>query len=109
MKIALGALLLLLLTTLSLDAQTRRPGTTPRKPPAATSHPTPAATQPAPTPTPAAPRRATGPVNVVVLNGQTLSTADFDPNVRQQLDQVEDKIAAARQEILDLQINTILL
>ncbi len=109
MKIALGALSLLLVTTLSLAAQTRRRGTTPRKPPAATSQPTPAATQPAPAPTPAAPRRATGPVNIVVLNGQTLSTADFEPNVRQQLDLVEDKIAAARQEILDLQINTILL
>lgn len=110
MKIALGTLsLLLLTTTLSLNAQTRRRGTTPRKPPAAaTSQPSPTpATQP--TPTPAATRRPTGPVNVVVLNGQTLSTADFEPNVRQQLDQVEDKIAATRQEILDLQINTILL
>ncbi len=48
-------------------------------------------------------------MNVVVFNGQTLSTADFEPGVRQQLDEVENKIAAARKEILDLQINTILL
>jgi protein-disulfide isomerase len=38
-----------------------------------------------------------------------LTTADFDAGVRQQLDQVEDKIAAAKRELLDLQINTILL
>ena len=44
-----------------------------------------------------------------MLNGQTLGTADFEPAVRQQLEQVEDKIAAAKREILDLQINTILL
>lgn len=111
MKIALGALSLLLLTTLSTSsaAQTRRRGTTPRKPPAATQ-PSTATTQPTPTqPSPAAQRKPAGPVNVVVLNGQTLSTADFEPNVREQLDQVEEKIATARKEILDLQINTILL
>lgn len=113
MKIALGALSLLLLTTLSISsaAQTKRRPTTPRKPPAAkqaspgaTAQPTPA--QPA---TPAPPRQPAGPVNVVVLNGQTLSTADFEPAVRQRLDEVEDKIATARKEMLDLEINTILL
>jgi protein-disulfide isomerase len=38
-----------------------------------------------------------------------LTTADLDPRVRQQLDQVEDKIAEAKRQVLDLQINTILL
>lgn len=112
MKIALGALSLLLLTTLSTSsaAQTRRRGTTPRKPPAATQ-PAPTTAQPAATqPTPAAtPRPPAGPINVVVLNGQTLSTSDFEPGARQQLDQVEDQIATARKEMLDLEINTILL
>lgn len=122
MKIALGALSLVLLATLSTTtAQTRRRGNTPRKPAATTAKPNPAATQPAatqpttPQPTtqpasqPATPRRPTAPVSLVVLNGQTLTTADLPPAVREQLDQVEDKIAAARKEILDLQINTILL
>lgn len=111
MKIALGALLLVLLTTtLSSAAQTRRRGTT-RKPPAATQPSPTAPAQPTPTqpPAPAVPRRPVGPVNVVVLNGQTLSTADFEPGAREQLDQVEDRIATARKEMLDLQINTILL
>ena len=110
MKTALGALSLILLVTVSTTsvAQTRRRGTTAKKPP------TPAATpKPEPTAQPTTPAggavRPSGPVNVVILNGRTLSTADFDPNVRQQLDSVEDKIAAAKREILDLQINTILL
>lgn len=112
MKTALGALSLVLFLTLSATsmAQTRRRGSTPRKAPVAAATPKPEPTvQPTTTATPAAPRRPVGPVNVVTLNGQTLSTADFEPAVRQQLDQVEDKIAAAKREILDLQINTILL
>jgi len=111
MKTALGALsLILLLTLLSTSvAQTRRRGTTPRKAPPAAAKPQPEpAAQPAPPPV-STPRPATTPVNIVELNGQTLSTADLDPNVRQQLDQVEGKIADAKRQILDLQINTILL
>ena len=111
MKTALGALSLVLFLTLSTTSlsQTRRRGSTPRKPPVAAATPKPEPTaQPTATPV-AAPRRPVGPINVVMLNGQTLSTADFEPAVRQQLDQVEDKIAAAKREILDLQINTILL
>lgn len=114
MKTTVGALLLVLLLTLSTTsvAQTRRRGTAPKKPAAATAtpQPEPATQRATPTPPPAAvPRRPAGPVNVVTVNGQTLSTADFEPAVRQQLEQVEDKIAAAKREILDLQINTILL
>jgi len=111
MKTALGALSLILLLTLSMTsvAQTRRRGSTPRKAPAAAAKPQPEPTaQPAPPPA-ATPRPAAAPVNIVELNGQILSTADLDPSVRQQLDQVENKIADAKLQILDLQINTILL
>jgi protein-disulfide isomerase len=48
-------------------------------------------------------------VQIVVVNGQTLSTSDFDPAVREEVETVEQKIAAARQSVLDLQINTTLL
>jgi protein-disulfide isomerase len=109
MKIALGTLSLALLTTLSITsaAQTKRRATTPRKQPGpATTTAQPAAP---PQPAPTTPRPPAGPVNVVTLNGKTLSTADFEPNVRQQLDELENKIAAARKEMLDLEINTILL
>src|SRR5687768_10696984 len=103
MKTALGALSLIFFVTLSntLVAQTPRRGRTPRKAPPAAAKPQP---EPVPQPTApppvATPRPALGPVNVVELNGQILSTADLDPAVRQQLDQVEDKIAAAKREIL---------
>ena len=112
MKTALGAFSLILLLTLANAslAQTRRRGTTPRKSPAAapTPQPEPGA-QPTPAPTVAPPRPSTGPMNVVELNGQMFTTADFNPSVREQLEAVEDKVAAARQEILKVQINTILL
>ena len=114
MKTAFGALSLIIFLSLSTTsmAQTRRRGSTTRKAPVATATPKPEPTaQPTAAPsTPVAPpRRPAGPVNVVMLNGQTLGTADFEPAVRQQLEQVEDKIAAAKREVLDLQINTILL
>jgi predicted DsbA family dithiol-disulfide isomerase len=103
---------LILLLTLSASslAQTRRRGTNRKAPPtAAKPQPEPVA-QPTAQPAPVSPRAAaTGPINIVELNGQTLSTADLDPGARQQIDQVEDKIAAAKRQVLDLQINTILL
>ena len=112
MKTALGALSLILLLTLSTTsvAQTRRRGTTPRKtsPAAAKTQPEPPAQPPTP-PAAKTPRPEAAPVSIVVLNGQTLTTADLNPNVRQQVDQIEDKIAEAKRQILDLQINTILL
>src|SRR5215216_664840 len=58
--------------------------------------------------TPAA-RQPLPPTSIVVVNGQTLTTADFDPALRQELDGLEDKIAEARRNVLDLQINTLLL
>jgi len=106
-------IIFLALATTPLAQTTKRRGTTTRSKPAAVkpqpesvAQPTAQPTTPA-QPTPARP--TSGPINVVVLNGQTLSTTDFEPNVRQALDQVEAKIAEARNEILDLQINTILL
>src|ERR1044072_6142663 len=74
---------------------------TPARTPAAT---TPPATTSAPNATP-----PSTPIQVVVVNGQTISTSDFDPAVRQQLETVENKIADARRAVLDLQINTLLL
>jgi protein-disulfide isomerase len=38
-----------------------------------------------------------------------LSTADLDSAVRQEVDQLEERIAEARRSVLDLQINTVLL
>jgi predicted DsbA family dithiol-disulfide isomerase len=45
----------------------------------------------------------------VSVNSQTLTTADLEPALRRELDSVEDKIAEARRQMLDLQINSVLL
>lgn len=49
------------------------------------------------------------PVPIVIINGQTLTSSDFNPTVRQQLETVERRIAEARKSVLDLQINNTLL
>lgn len=113
MKINFGALSLVLFLSFSTTsvsvAQTRRRGTAPKKTAAATATPQPEPSSPPPASRVEGARTPAAPVNVLTLNGQTLSTADFEAAARQQLDAVEDKIAAAKREILDLQINTILL
>jgi protein-disulfide isomerase len=57
----------------------------------------------------ASPQRPAAPPNLVTVNGQTFTTADLPPALRQELAQVEDRIAEARKGVLELQINTILL
>ncbi|MCA1577854.1 MAG: thioredoxin domain-containing protein [Acidobacteria bacterium] len=127
--ILFAAILLLIYSSASI-AQTKRRPSTNRKPPVATPNraarptasPTPAsgtsatpasATQPASARQPASTTqptaRPTSPIPLVVVNGQTLTTADLDPQLRQDVEAVEQKIAEARQSVLDLQINTILL
>ncbi len=78
-----------------------------RKPNTAT--PTPTQPVPQPTPGPQPTRAPAAPVSLVIVNGQTFTTADLDPAVRQELEGVDDKIAEARRSVLDLQINTLLL
>lgn len=113
-----SALLLVSLFAFSqttLVAQTTRRRSTPtRKPAVTTAQPQPAA-QRAPGATSATPTSSAttsvpaAPIQVVVINGQTISTSDFDPAVRQELETVEQKLAGARRSVLDLQINTMLL
>lgn len=67
-----------------------------------------AATQPAPAPLPA-PKRVLEPVAIAVVNGQTITTAQFEPALREQIESVEQKIAETKLDLLDLQINTLLL
>ena len=76
---------------------------------------TPVVTKPQPQPTvqPAATtkpaQQPTGPVSLVVVNGQTLTTTDLQPASRQALEGLEEKLAEARAAVLDQQINTLLL
>ena len=83
------------------EASTTKQSGTPGQPATALQSETPAQNE-APGPPPS-------PVPIVILNGQTLSSSDFDLAVRQQLETVERKIAEARISVLDLQINNTLL
>lgn len=68
--------------------------------------------QPVAQPTPVAPkpvRPPAPPAPLVNINGQTLTTADLEPALRQELESLDDKIADARRSVLELQINTMLL
>lgn len=77
-----------------------------RKPPIATTQPQQVAPPPTTTQTT---RRPTAPAPLVVVNGQTFTTADLEPALRQELETLEDKIAEARRNVLDVQVNTLLL
>lgn len=49
------------------------------------------------------------PVLLATVNGQDVTTADIDPRARQEVEALEGKIAEARRQILELEINTLLL
>src|ERR1043166_4506842 len=110
MKNRIGPLLLvfILVTSVSLAQKTRRATVRPKPPVAtATSQPTPTSQTANDPPREAKP--SLPPVPIVVVNGQTFSTADLNPQVRQQVEGVADRIAEAKRNVLDLQINTALL
>lgn len=46
---------------------------------------------------------------LAIVNGQTLTTADLNPEIRQEVESLEGKLAEARLTLLDVTINTILL
>ncbi len=64
-----------------------------------------------PTPATSAPvvRPSRGPIALAIVNGQTITTADIDPKVREEVEAVDARIDEARRQILELQINTLLL
>ena len=70
----------------------------------------PAAPEPTPAPVsakePAAPK---APVPLAIVNDQTITTADIDRSVREQVENLDERIADARRQVLELQINTALL
>lgn len=104
-KIAPLLLLILFLWSAIPGQTTKRRGAV-RKPTVTTPQPQPVA-QPTPNAQPSRPPAV--PASLVTVNGQTFTTADLDPAVRQELDRVDDKIAEARRNVLELQINTALL
>jgi protein-disulfide isomerase len=65
--------------------------------------------QPAPTPAPSVSVGPRTPISLAIVNGQSITTAEIDPKVREEVEALEERIAEARRQILDLQINTMLL
>jgi protein-disulfide isomerase len=107
MKNRIGPLLVVFISVSSVAvAQKTRRATVPQKPPVTAVQATPS---PQPPPTTPAPSKAVAVIPLVVVNGQTFTTEDLDPSVRQQLDGVAEKIVEAKRSVLDLQINTMLL
>src|SRR6266496_424493 len=98
------------LCTAPCFAQTPRRKPTPKpataKPATANPSATPGAES---SPTPVVTKRPVAPTALVNVNGQTLTTDEFDPTLRQEVDSLEDKIVEARRKVLELQINTVLL
>ena len=49
------------------------------------------------------------PIALATVNGEGISTASLDPKVRQEVEALDARIAEARKQVLELQINTLLL
>lgn len=101
--------LLLVLTLFALgsvNAQTAR-----RQRPARRNMAKPEVVTPVAQPSPTAPtvRPPAAPVLLAVVNGQNVTTAEIDPRAREEAESLNDKIAEARRQILELQVNTLLL
>lgn len=108
MKHTSALLLLIVCLSLTAPAQTTKRRGAARKPTVSAPQPQPVP-QPKPTPDNQPVRPPAAPVPLVVVNGQTFTTADLDPALRQEVESLDDKIAAARQNVLEVQINTLLL
>src|SRR6185503_12126210 len=102
LKVLVIAGLLMLAAGESQAGQRRRTG----RP---TATPSPKVANPVPTPAPVTPARNVAPQPIAIVNGQTLTTADLDPRVRQEIESLEEKVAQTRRDILDVAINTTLL
>lgn len=104
MKTKLVSLLLVALLYAPALAQTSKRRGAVRKPVVNQPEPEPSAT-----PIPDTPRPPKPPVPLVVINGQSFTTADLQPDVREEYEALDERVAQARSAILDLQINTLLL
>lgn len=65
--------------------------------------------QPEPTPALVTPPAASLPATLATVNGQSITLVNLDPRVRQEVEAVGARIAEARRQVLDLQVNTALL
>jgi protein-disulfide isomerase len=99
--------LLLIFVAGDVSAQRRRGTGRPSTPKPAVTE---TVAQPVPSPSPVEePPAPLATVLLATVNGQNVTTADIDPSARQEVEALEGKIAEARRQILELEINTLLL
>ena len=67
---------------------------------------TPPPSAPTPAPTPVTPK---APIVLAVVNGQNVTSAHLDPRVRELVESLDLRIAEARSQVLEMEINTLLL
>jgi protein-disulfide isomerase len=103
----LSIVVLLFLFTVEVGAQaprrrgSRRPATK-----SATAQPV---SQPEPAAVVANPAAPSAPIPLATINGESITTANLDPRVREEVEALDARIAEARRQVLELQINTLLL
>jgi protein-disulfide isomerase len=108
MKTSICPLFLIMLLAGSLvSAQKSQRGTV-RRPPQTATIPKPTPTS-SPVVQPSVAKAPAAPVPLVIVNGETLTTEGLTPELKGQIDTVEERIAQAKRTVLDLQINTMLL
>lgn len=103
-KLLLVCLSLLLASEAFSQTRSRRG----RRPAPSQSSTQPSAT-PTPAPTPVAPRVPRQPVQLAIVNGQTITTSDIDPRAAEVIESLEQRLADARRQVLAMEINTVLL
>jgi protein-disulfide isomerase len=97
---------LVLIISACVAGQTPRRRTPPRPAPAKAVTPQPI---PEPVNRTVPPRDPGTPRPLAIVNGQTITTADIDPRVREEVESLDERIADTRRRVLELQINTELL
>jgi protein-disulfide isomerase len=75
--------------------------------------PSPVASQPAAQPAPVAAEPVaaapSAPIPLATVNGESITTANLDPKVRQEIEALDGRIVEARRQVVELEINTLLL
>ena len=49
------------------------------------------------------------PIALATVNGESITSANLDPKVRQEVEALDARIAEARKQVIDVQVNTLLL
>ena len=108
MKTSICPLFLIMILVASVVVGQKTQRGTVRRPPQTASIPKPTPTS-SPAVQPPVTKAPSAPIPLVIVNGQTLTTEGLGPELKNQIDTVEQRIAQAKRTVLDLQINTMLL